>query len=98
MTTAFPEFATFYGDKASYKTTVELVPPFNWNFKNGININAQGFFVTISGKGATATDYSEGATFKFNMAGRVNPYSNSNYIITAEMDSTKLGDVTVVNS
>ena len=93
-----PEFAAFYGDNASYNSVISLAPPFNWNIKNGININAQGFYVQIFGKQADAEEFTEGAIFSFNMAGRINPYSNSNYIITAEMDSAKIGDVAVIYS
>ena len=98
LTTAMPEFATYFGDNAGYILTLELAPPFNWNIKNGININGQGFYVTVLGKKANTEVYAEGATFQFNLTSRVNPYSNSNYIITADMDSTTIGEVKVINS
>lgn len=93
-----PEFAAHFGANAGYMATFELAPPFDWTFKNGINVNSQGFFATVLGKASTAETFSEGATFKFYMSSRVNPYSNSNYVVTAEMESSKIDELRVVNS
>ncbi len=95
---AYPEFQAKYGDGASYALALELVPPFDWTFENGIAVNAQGMYATVHAKQTADTDYSEAATFSFFVKTKLNPYSNSNYILTSSMANTEVYNVKVVNS
>lgn len=98
LATAVPELATAFGAGAGFSAKLELVAPFNFNFKAGMNVAAQGMFVTFSGKQANASEFTEALTLNANLTTFLNPYSHQDYVLKAAMQGSKSQGVKVIDS